>query len=485
MSLDFDFHDVYQHSRVSLWIEDYSEIRLRLEKIRARGVTDLQAHLDTHPQEIDACMAAIKVLQVNDYTLKIFNAPTREALFSNLHRVFRDDMRLHFRKELENLWQGRLEMDMETVNYALDGTPLHMQLSRSILPGHEQDWTRILISLTDIGERRRAMDRAAANERYAQGLFEHSPVSLWVEDLSGVKSWLNGLREAGVANFARYMAGNPAAVTESMKLIRVLEVNRQTLAMYRAQSVEHLVRNVERVFRDETRVLWEAELLDMWNDRLECEYEGVNYALDGGKLDIVLRTSPLPGAEESWDRVLIAISDITARKKAEANATYLGTHDVLTGLHNRSYFEERREQMEKEERYPASIVMIDLNGLKKANDEGGHEVGDALLRRTGAVIAKVADKSDVAARIGGDEFALLLPCQDEQAARAKAARIAALVEADNQSHNGARLSLSVGVSTGHAGEILEEVQKQADRQMYQAKRAHYGVAGPLGDRRAG
>ena len=481
MSLDLDLLSVYQHSRVSLWIEDYSAIRQRLAQLRSLGVTDLMAYVDTHPELIAECVAGIEVLSVNDYTLKLFRAPNRETLLENLHLVFRGDMTLHFRHELENLWQGRLEMDMETVNYALDGTPLHLQLARSILPGHEEDWTRILISLTDIGDRKRALDRAAANERYAQELFEHSPVSLWVQDHSAVKAWLQGLRDAGVVNLGQHLAEHPEAVVSSMKLLKALEVNRQTLALYQAASAAELFAGLGQVMRDDTHALWVAQLLDMWNGRLEGEYEGVNYALNGTALDIVMRTSPLPGAEQSWDRVLIAISDITARKKAEAYVNYLGTHDVLTGLRNRGYFEERRAQVQKEERYPASIVMIDLNGLKLANDTGGHEVGDALIRRVGEVITKVADKGDVAARIGGDEFALLLPLQDEHAARMKVAQIETLVETNNQFYSGPRLSLSIGVATGYCGQVLEQVQRQADQRMYEAKRLYYRNQ----DRRAG
>ena len=154
---------------------------------------------------------------------------------------------------------------------------------------------------------------------------------------------------------------------------------------------------------------------------------------------------------------------------------------MLTGLRNRGYFEERRAQVQKEERYPASIVMIDLNGLKLANDTGGHEVGDALIRRVGEVITKVADKGDVAARIGGDEFALLLPLQDEHAARMKVAQIETLVETNNQFYSGPRLSLSIGVATGYCGQVLEQVQRQADQRMYEAKRLYYRNQ----DRRAG
>ena len=139
MALDFNFQDIYQHSPVSLWVEDYSKIRTQLNEIRAAGVTDFAAYLDTHPHVIESCMACIEVLDVNDYTLKMFRAPSREVLLANLHKVFRDDMRAHFRKELEDMWHGHLELGIEGINYALDGTPIYIQLSRRALPGHEED----------------------------------------------------------------------------------------------------------------------------------------------------------------------------------------------------------------------------------------------------------------------------------------------------------------------------------------------------------
>ncbi len=214
--------------------------------------------------------------------------------------------------------------------------------------------------------------------------------------------------------------------------------------------------------------------------RMEMDMETVNYALDGTPIHTQLARNVLPGHEQDWARILISLTDISARKKAEEHLSYLGTHDLLTGLYNRGHFEERLVQIEKAARYPASIMMIDLNGLKQANDQGGHEAGDAMIRRAAEVVVKVAGEGDVAARLGGDEFAVIFPGLDEHAAGIKLAQIKSLVEVNNRFYGGLKLSLSVGVATGHGGQ-LEQVQKQADAHMYEDKRAHYLRLGREGD----
>ena len=97
----------------------------------------------------------------------------------------------------------------------------------------------------------------------------------------------------------------------------------------------------------------------------------------------------LPGHERDWSLVQVALTDITARKKAEAYLEYLGTHDVLTKLYNRSFYVDELNRLERKGPHPVTIIMADLNGLKAANDELGHAAGDAAAasRRRGAQFA--------------------------------------------------------------------------------------------------
>ena len=117
--------------------------------------------------------------------------------------------------------------------------------------------------------------------------------------------------------------------------------------------------------------------------------------------------------------------------------------------------------------------MIDLNGLKAANDELGHAVGDSLLRRAGEVLNSVIDEPACAARIGGDEFAVILPGTEHAEGEAMMKVILDLVAINNEFYTDLPLSLSMGLATSEPGDRLESVVTRADLAMLKAKREHY------------
>jgi diguanylate cyclase (GGDEF)-like protein len=215
------------------------------------------------------------------------------------------------------------------------------------------------------------------------------------------------------------------------------------------------------------------QLIDLWNGNLFQHREVVNYALDGSERHVLLQFSVFPGYEHDWSLVQVALTDITARKRAEAYLEYLGKHDVLTRLHNRAFFNEELNRLERSALRPVSAVMIDLNGLKEANDTLGHDAGDALLRRLGEVLNGVASGRNTVSRIGGDEFAILMPGADRAAAIGMTETAAELLKINNQFYSNLPLSISYGIATSEAGEKLEAVIRRADAAMYEHKRRHY------------
>jgi diguanylate cyclase (GGDEF)-like protein len=468
-----DDADMFELAPVSLWLEDFSGVRALFEQWRADGVTNLRAHLLEDPQRVAACASRIRVIKVNRKTLALFEAADSSELTDNLAAVFRDDMLKTHLEELCQLWAGQSHFTSQTVNYTLGGRRLNVLLKGQLLPGHEARWDRVLVSVEDITELDSAHQRITLAEQYARGLFEHSPVSLWVEDFSSIKRLIDDARAAGIVDFRVFTDVHPEFVERCMQEIHVLDVNQHTLDMFAAPDKKTLFARLADVFRDDMRPHFREQLIDLWDNKLFQQREVLNYSLDGGEVHVHLQFSVLPGHESSWDLVLVALTDITARKKAEAYLEFLGKHDVLTKLRNRSFYVDELNRLDRKGPHPVTVIMADLNGLKRVNDQLGHAAGDALLRRAGEVLAKAMETPFNAARIGGDEFAVLLPGTDERGGAAMIDTIRQLVELNNQFYPGAQLSFSMGAATVQRGERIEVAVQKADLLMYEEKRAQH------------
>ena len=473
LSTHHDDAEMFELAPVSLWLEDYSGLRRQFAAWRDAGVEDLRAHLLDDPRRVKECSALIKVIKVNRATLALFEASSLEHLVASLDRVFRGDMLKAHIDELVQLWDGKTGFSSHTVNYSLTGRRIDIQLKGAILPGHEETWDRVLIAIEDVTERETARRQHAASEIYARGLFEHSPVSLWVEDFSAIKRLLDEMRDRGIVDFRVFTDVHPEFVSRCMNEIRVIDVNRHTLDLFGAPDKGTLLGRLSDIFRDDMQQHFREQLIDLWDGKLFQQREVMNYTLDGTELHLHLQFSVLPGRERDWSLVQVALTDITARKKAEAYLEYLGKHDVLTKLYNRSFYADELARLERKGPQPVTIIIADLNGLKIANDQFGHSVGDALLRRAGEVLNALVEKPHYAARIGGDEFAVLLPGMDANAGLAMMDAIARLAEVNNQFYPGSALSFSMGAATSQPGERLEAVVKRADFAMFEQKRAHY------------
>jgi diguanylate cyclase (GGDEF)-like protein len=475
-ALSIDPHDdaeMFDLAPVSLWIEDYSAVRALFEQWQAEGVEDIEAFLAADPDRVRQCSQRIRILKVNRKTLSLFGARDLAHLMANLGQVMRDDTFKSHVEELAQLWNGQASFFSHTVNYTLTGERLDIQLNGTILPGHEHSWDRVMIAIEDVTERESARRRLVDSENYSFGLFAHSPVSLWVEDFSGVKRLIDDVRARGVDDFRVFTDVHEEFAPRCMSEIRVLDVNSRTLELFGAPDKETLFRNLSAVFRDEMGPHFREQLIDLWDGKLFQQREVVNYALDGTKLHLLLQFSVLPNHERDWSLVQVALTDITARKKAEAYLEYLGTHDVLTRTLNRSFFVDELNRLDRKGPHPVTIIIADLNGLKTANDELGHGVGDALLRRAGEVFGSLVAKPASVSRIGGDEFAVLLPGTDAAGGEAVLVSLAELIELNNQYYPDFELSISTGIATSRPGDRLEQVVKRADMKMLHAKRLYY------------
>ncbi|NLX90474.1 MAG: diguanylate cyclase [Firmicutes bacterium] len=209
-----------------------------------------------------------------------------------------------------------------------------------------------------------------------------------------------------------------------------------------------------------------AKVLD---EKSELETNAFKIITKSGKIKWVEAS----GVFIEWERqpaALVFANDITQRKLNEEKLEYLSMHDPLTGLYNRAFFEEEMKRLSGSREYPITIISADVDGLKLINDTMGHAKGDQLLQACAGVLRKSLRSSDILARVGGDEFAALLPRTDEKAGKEIVKRIGSYSEIHNQKHNDLPLSISVGAATAGNAEVpLHEVYINADYLMYSNK----------------
>lgn len=161
------------------------------------------------------------------------------------------------------------------------------------------------------------------------------------------------------------------------------------------------------------------------------------------------------------------------RKQAEETLYYIGLHDTLTGLYNRNYFEKQLIYFDEECSLPVSIFMCDINGLKLVNDTFGHAVGDQLLIATAELLRSVIRQGDIIARIGGDEFAIILPRADESIINSLVKKIRNLIDKQKPESFGVPLNLSLGYAIKkHNTDSLQNILKKADNAMCREKLHH-------------
>jgi diguanylate cyclase (GGDEF)-like protein len=160
--------------------------------------------------------------------------------------------------------------------------------------------------------------------------------------------------------------------------------------------------------------------------------------------------------------------EIAKRQQTEKQLRYQSTHDKLTGIYNRTFFETELVRYEHSRDFPISIIVIDQDNLKVVNDTKGHRVGDALLRKTADLLRSVVRESDVLARIGGDEFVILLPATDVVSVKNIMARVKQSLLEYNAEHSDLPVELSLGAATAEKNNLIEAF-KLADKRMYANK----------------
>jgi PAS domain S-box-containing protein len=187
------------------------------------------------------------------------------------------------------------------------------------------------LSQENKGSRQRAERLDLASNRY-HSLFENVPISLLEEDFSYLKTYLDDLRNKGIKRFSEYFINNTQEVANCVEMVRITDVNQAALNLCQAASKEELLRGLSQIFTEDTYDAFKEQLIALAEGETSFEKDRLMRTLKGEDKHVHLKLLIAPGYEDSWKRVLLSLTDITARKRAEEELK--SNHEYLEMLNN-------------------------------------------------------------------------------------------------------------------------------------------------------
>ena len=373
-----------------------------------------------------------------------------EALFgtSTMNLVHPDDRAL-LKKHAREMIKGKRAIPYEF--RLLDKNGEYGWVLESVCPIIYKEKPAILGTCIDITERKQFESVILESEQRLASIIDFLPDAALIVDMDGkVVAWNRAMEDmTGVKADHMIGKGDYEYAVPFFGKRRPILVD---CVIHPDLDIEESYVNVNRDGES-----MDAEVPDVW--------------LNGRKSIVWTAVAPIFNTAGEKIGAIETMRDITEQKMVEEQLRYMSTHDSLTGLYSRSFFEEEMSRFEKGRIFSVSIIMMDVDCLKQVNDTKGHQEGDALLRRVAQILGMALRADDIAARIGGDEFAVLLPGTDISTAQEIVARLRNALEENNRQHPESSLSLSIGVAEGFKGDSLTSVEKKADERMYEEKLA--------------
>jgi PAS domain S-box-containing protein len=189
------FRSLFDDSPISLWVEDFSAVKQRLDDLRADGVKDFDAYFSQHPEVVNECAALVKVLDVNKATLDLHEVVSKEDLLNNLTTIFPEQVIEYFRKELVLVASGVTHFELETMDQTLGGKMKTIDLNWVVIPGYESDLSKVIVSLIDITERKQTEIALYESESKMRAIADSARDAILMMDPQGRITYWNPAAE--------------------------------------------------------------------------------------------------------------------------------------------------------------------------------------------------------------------------------------------------------------------------------------------------
>ncbi len=463
------YHSLFDNSPIPLWEEDFSEVLVAIDELNLT-LPELESYLIQKPDEVIRLISKLKIMDVNKASLQQYKAVNKEQVLRHSSVIFKNVNINHVRMEILEMAKKTMVYELELENNTYAGEVLMIRMRWSVFPGYEASMGRVIVSTLDITSEMKENLLKSTTMQIAQ---EASRVETLQELYRSIHWALAKIMPADNLFIALYdeekgMVSFPYFVDQFDEAPEP--------RVFSNGWTEHVIRTGKPVLisPDYVRSFEDENGLDTVGTE-SIDWLGVPLIVKDRTIGAIVVQTYEDGTrytQEHADWLIIASTQIAMaidRKQAEEALKYSSTHDKLTGLYNRAYFEAELSRLSAGRQNPVGVIMLDVDGLKTTNDTYGHIAGDELLRRTANVLLKAFRSNDMVARIGGDEFVILLPQSDLLVVQKAVERIEKALAENNSKRNRAKLSLSIGICCTREGININDAIKIADQEMYAIK----------------
>ncbi len=309
------YRKIFEAAGVGLWEEDYSAVRRELLRLRGMGVADFRDYFRRHPGEILRLVRMIRVLDANSQALKLHGVRSLGELGGTLEKISVPEALPAFGEALAAIAESADFFESEVPGRTLQGRTVY-SVVRFAIPREEEQYERLIVGTVDITRRKHTELALQESEARYRRIFENAKVSLWENDFSDAFTAIQALKARSIPDLRSYLQAHPDFVWKCMGSIRVLDVNRETLRLYRAAGKEQLVGPLVRFIYKDNLDSYREELLAIAEGRGHFEGEQTDCTLAGETMNILVSYS-VPSTLEESRRVVVSITDITTHKRTE------------------------------------------------------------------------------------------------------------------------------------------------------------------------
>lgn len=358
-----------------------------------------------------------------------------------------DEQKKYFKEPSWNLLMDALyRIRKDGTPYELELETIHTDQSNGwiwVRGEAEKDEDGTIISIIgaaqDITERKKLEEALSESNQKFVTIFEQSPVAIEFYNKEGDHLYSN---EAALSLFGVI---NPDEL-KNKNLFDNPHLN------------EELIRKIEHFEQVSVEIEYDFEKVKTYK---------LYQTTKSGKIILQLSITPIVKDHEVNGYILHS-EDITIERREQKEIEYLSYHDYLTDLYNRRYFVNAYHQFLRKDDFPLGLMMIDINGLKIINDAYGHIQGDIAIKTVAQVLREVFREPSIVARIGGDEFAILIPCKSEDEILSYKEKI--IETTNHMSIGNIELSLAIGyevITDPHTD--IDDLLSSAENYLYRHK----------------